>query len=498
MTRSRLSLYAAIAVTGLVYLPTLGTFLVADSWVFMMPESFMDTFGYFFRSMLPDDTNALWLRPIPMFTFWLDRFLWPGTMWGPHLQNLLFHSINIVLVWCIVGSALRFAPDKKNMPDTSLASLTACLVYGLHPLAVGAVAWVAARFDVMCVTFGLGALYLWLKASETPRPARIIILSVSLLILSVLSKEQGVVFVAACAVFSLTGYFTIKETRKQAIRSLIWPVVLMAVYILYRLTVFKGLGGYLEARNGLSALPPVFYGIAILFPYMNIMPNTSITITLTLAVLALIAMSVWMIRAGTSQKPSGVKMPLIAAVSAVVFIGLATNAPNPGMTFERILGHAESRFALIPIAGIAILAGCAAGYAAPKRRKSLVIILIALWSITAAWRTDAQIQSWRHAGTVAQTIVEDTIALAPNPPQRCRLLFFDIPRTNAQWAYIYGIGLKEALLLRYGRWDIDIVRFPTREDLKTARPDYDFVFSFNTATGHLERLTARKKNDTIH
>ena len=39
----------------------------------------------------------------------------------------------------------------------------ACLVYGLHPLTGGSVAWVAARFDIICVTFGLAGMLLWIK-----------------------------------------------------------------------------------------------------------------------------------------------------------------------------------------------------------------------------------------------------------------------------------------------------------------------------------------------
>ena len=87
--------------------------------------------------------------------------------------------------------------------------------------------------------------------------------------------------------------------------------------------------------------------------------------------------------------------------------------------------------------------------------------------------------------------------LAPSPPQGSQLIFLDVPRNNDQYAYIFGIGLKEALIQRYGgRQDMEIIRYPKREDLGTAVPERDFVFQYHTDTGMLEKLKAVRKKRT--
>jgi hypothetical protein len=76
-------------------------------------------------------------------------------------------------------------------------------------------------------------------------------------------------------------------------------------------------------------------------------------------------------------------------------------------------------------------------------------------------------------------------------------MFLDVPRNNDQYAYIFGIGLKEALLPRYGgRQDLVIIRYPQREDLRTANPDRDFVFQYHPDTGVLEKLRAVRESRT--
>jgi len=123
-----------------------------------------------------------------------------------------------------------------------------------------------------------------------------------------------------------------------------------------------------------------------------------------------------------------------------------------------------------------------------------VLVILLLWAVTAAWRTDVQIQAWDDAGDKANAIIEDTLLQAPDPPLNSHLIFFDIPLTNDQWAYIFGIGLKEALLLRYKRPDLTIIRYPKREDIRSANPDRDFVFKYNSMTHRLEKLTAMKND----
>jgi len=84
-------------------------------------------------------------HPVTMLSHMLDCQLYGLQPWGHHLTNLLFHVVNTVLLflllWKITGTVWRSA-------------LVAAL-FGLHPLHVESVAWVAERKDVLSTFFFL-------------------------------------------------------------------------------------------------------------------------------------------------------------------------------------------------------------------------------------------------------------------------------------------------------------------------------------------------------
>jgi hypothetical protein len=494
--KENLLLAGCLSVTALVHLPILANYFVADSWVFMVPHSFLDNFTYFYKSMLPPEHNALWLRPIPMFSFWLDTVLWPDTICCPHAVNILFHLINVSLIWKII----RFMSGRLKMlqasPEAGFPALAACLVYGLHPLTVGSVGWVAARFDVMSVTFGLAGMLMWLKWDSGASRKRYLVWSLLLFLLSIFSKEQGIVFSAACFVMSLIRVGTLKKERRRILKGLTVLSLMAVVYILYRLIIFRGIGGYIAVESRLSIYPPLYYLLTLVYPYLNVLPGWTFSWTFGVAVIVIITIGIFL-----WKKPprKAIRIPLIYFVCAAALcaFGLATTATSPGLTFERVLDHTESRFALNSIAGLSLMVGIAVNKASVSSFIYRIILgLTIIWSITAAWRTDIQIQAWKDAGDRASAIVQDTLRMAPDPPLNSRLYFIDIPLANDQWAYIFGIGLKEALLLKYKtRSDITVIRFPKREDLLMANPERDFIFRYVKSKGRLERLHAKKKNN---
>ncbi len=73
--------------------------------------------------------------------------------WGYHLTNLLFHLVNIVLVYYLI----RFLHDNRWV-----AMLTTIL-FALHPMHVEPVAWLTARPFLLGGLFWLAALLLYLK-----------------------------------------------------------------------------------------------------------------------------------------------------------------------------------------------------------------------------------------------------------------------------------------------------------------------------------------------
>jgi hypothetical protein len=68
--------------------------------------------------------------------------------WGHHLTSVLLHGGNTVLVFLV----LRVATGSAGR------SWWVAALFGLHPLRVESVAWVAERKDVLSVCFGLLAI----------------------------------------------------------------------------------------------------------------------------------------------------------------------------------------------------------------------------------------------------------------------------------------------------------------------------------------------------
>jgi len=485
-----LLLIGVMCAAVLAHAAALGNHLVSDSWVFVYPRSLAETFRYFYTSIIPPEGDAYWLRPLPMFLFWLENMLLPGTEWLPHLTNILLHALNVFLLWKVAETLFSTGGASRGT-DSDSAAFAACLIYGLHPLTVGSVDWVAARFDVVSVTFGLAGMIFWLRWDAVAGKSRDMWIGSALLVGSLLSKEQGVVFFGACGFLTLLRILRRERGGRPA-----WAGVAILFgagigYFLYRLVVFGGIGGYVTARNGLSIMPPISYLIAVLFPYPNIFPAWRFTWEFGAAsTLATLAVSLaWTV---PRRKPAAFAPNRVLAVIVLLVLGLLTTAPNPGLTLNQVVGHAESRFALIPVTASALLAGIAVSLIRSTRAYRAALAFLLAWSVVAAWRTTVQIQAWESAGFAAHSIIAQTLRLVPDPPQGSRIIFFDMPRNNYQYAYIFGIGLDYALMSAYRRTDLTIIRFPDREDLRRADPDRDAVLQFHKDTGQLERLHAVK------
>ncbi len=178
---------------------------------------------------------------MPMFLFWLENIVRPGTEWLPHLTNILLQTLNVFLLWHVVR-VMVFQSGGRNDREADIPAFAACVVYGLHPLTVGSVDWVAARFDVASVTFGLAGMYYWLRWEGGKQGVGSFAAACGLLACSLLSKEQGITFFASCAFFTLTGAIGRKKFGRAAILGIGSPLR-SRLCISLPAAVFSGVGG---------------------------------------------------------------------------------------------------------------------------------------------------------------------------------------------------------------------------------------------------------------
>jgi len=94
-------------------------------------------------------------HPLTWLSHMLDCQIFGLRAWGHHLTALLLHSVNAVLLFLVL----------TRMTGAMWRSLFVAVVFGLHPLRVESVAWVAERKDVLSTLFFL--LTVWCYARYT-------------------------------------------------------------------------------------------------------------------------------------------------------------------------------------------------------------------------------------------------------------------------------------------------------------------------------------------
>ncbi len=92
-------------------------------------------------------------HPLTMLSHMLDCQIYGLKPWGHHLTNVLLHGANTALVFLLL----------RGLTGAIWRSWMVAALFGLHPLHVESVAWVAERKDVLSTCFGLLCLMAYAK-----------------------------------------------------------------------------------------------------------------------------------------------------------------------------------------------------------------------------------------------------------------------------------------------------------------------------------------------
>jgi Tfp pilus assembly protein PilF len=87
-------------------------------------------------------------QPLTLLSHMVDCSLFGLDARGHHATSVALHAVNTILFFLLL----------RSTTDQSAASFVAAFLFGLHPLRVEAVAWVASRKDVLCGLFFLLSL----------------------------------------------------------------------------------------------------------------------------------------------------------------------------------------------------------------------------------------------------------------------------------------------------------------------------------------------------
>jgi tetratricopeptide (TPR) repeat protein len=97
-------------------------------------------------------------HPLTWLSYMIDVELWGVDHAKQHLANLLFHTINTVLLFGLLFRATG---------AIGRSALVAAL-FGVHPLHVEPVAWIAERKELLCASFGFLAMWAYVDYARRP------------------------------------------------------------------------------------------------------------------------------------------------------------------------------------------------------------------------------------------------------------------------------------------------------------------------------------------
>jgi len=189
--------------------------------------------------------------PLTWISFAVDYHFWKLNPLGYHLTNIALHAVNAGLVVLITDNLLRH-PFKETEPGFGRGYLypgillLSGLFFGVHPLRVESVAWVAERKDVLNGIFTFSSLLCYLHyvrfkegGGNRRLRTRYYLLSLGLFALSLLAKASSVVIPV---ILLLADYYPLQRVQRGTVATLLKekaPYFLMSL-IVACLTLFLG------------------------------------------------------------------------------------------------------------------------------------------------------------------------------------------------------------------------------------------------------------------
>ena len=199
--RANRGAWAAAALVALIafaaFLPALG----ADFVTWDDNRNFLDNPAY--RGLGWTQLRWMWTSfhmghyvPITWMTLGLDYVLWGMNPAGYHLQNLVLHAANAVLVYVLARHLLAMAwGEERESPGERVTApaAIAALLFAIHPLRVESVAWITERRDMLSLLFCLTSVLLYLRHMRGDSDTRRwYVLSVVAFACALLSKATSV------------------------------------------------------------------------------------------------------------------------------------------------------------------------------------------------------------------------------------------------------------------------------------------------------------------
>jgi tetratricopeptide (TPR) repeat protein len=207
------------------------------------PMSSIDDPGMYSHLMNTDDFSfhniftsggGNYYRPILIVSYMMDKYVWGLEVSFMHLENIVFHLLNTLLVFAIARKA-----SVLQGIQSGIVPFIAALFFAIHPLNTEVVAWISGRTDLLAGFFLF--LSVWLLLCQSTN-YMIPVLAALCMLLACLAKETAIFFLPAAIMFPfyIPNSFDQSTSFRNAVRNN-FPYIL----------VFLAAGaGYFAFRTG--------------------------------------------------------------------------------------------------------------------------------------------------------------------------------------------------------------------------------------------------------
>jgi tetratricopeptide (TPR) repeat protein len=392
------------AVVLAVFLPTLRNgFINLDdgSYVTANPQvragATLDGAAWAFRTF----ESANW-HPVTWLSHMLDAELFGDRAWGHHLTSVVLHALNAALVFALLhvltGSLWR--------------SLLVAALFGLHPLRVESVAWVAERKDVLSLFFGLLSLLAYAAWKRPAAAGRVQprgwygILSLGFFALGLMSKPTLVTLPCVLLLLDFWPLRRMEGTSASVVWSLVREKIPFFVLTAASCVTTWAAQASVEALGNTASYPIASRLATALESYAGYLGKTSYPADLAI---------IYPFRVAHSAGNVALAVALLVAISVMVF---ATRRNRPWLatgwlwflgTLVPMIGLVQvgsqamaDRYTYLPSIGllVALVWGASEFVAGSQRRARFAIGLTLVVLAVFAVATVRQIGRWKDSETV--------------------------------------------------------------------------------------------------
>jgi hypothetical protein len=216
-----------------------------------------------FHSTWLDISTAKFYRPLISIFMVFDYLLGHGNGFGFHLDNLVCHLLNTVLLWLVILGLPRSDLDSEVSTTTNANkrqtwALSSAALFALYPLHPEAVSWITGRVDTIVTMFCLSSLWCYMRWRLSNNYGWLVAACTGL-ILGLLSKEMAIIMPALFVIYELVYgiSFSSNQTDGRVSARSIWRstyqafsktalfwIILVGYFAIRRLSLGTFVGGY--------------------------------------------------------------------------------------------------------------------------------------------------------------------------------------------------------------------------------------------------------------